>query len=28
MWEMLLTNEWKSKKKFENSASRRHWWPV
>jgi len=28
MWEALLTNEWKSKEKSKNSASRRHWWSV
>jgi len=28
MWEVLLTNGRKSKEKSENSASRRHWWPV
>jgi len=28
MWELLLTNEWKSKEKSKNSASRRRWWSV
>jgi len=28
MWEVLLTNERKSKEKSKNFASRRHWWSV
>jgi len=28
MWEVLLTNERKSKEESKNSASRRHWWSV
>jgi len=28
MWEVLLTNEQKSKEKSKNSASRRDWWSV
>jgi len=28
MWEVLLTNERKSKEKFKTSASRHHWWAV
>jgi len=28
MWEVLLTNERKSKEKPKNSANRRHWWSV